>query len=436
MTHASWYVMAGAALLSMIAGSCRSGGNTSAAPHTPPAAGGTEGASSVHTEATAFFATQPSYFQPLADTRPPEGLQAMDSVTCGGCHVDQLTEWRDSIHARAWDDDQYQAELAKDPAIRWICINCHLPLFDQQAQLPVGLTEGDLRQPVLKDNPGYDEALRDDAIGCAACHVREGWVEGPTGASPGAPHRTRASGDLVEPTFCTRCHGVEVYVDQLDLVCAFATGREWETWRGGQPEGAATRCQDCHMPRVEHRRWIGASPAAGPHHAFPGSLIPKRPADTAAFEALQGLIPEGVEVALSVAPPEPGSGAQASVRVTLTNANAGHSVPTGDPERYLEVLTTVTGPGGVELARQVDVIRVRYEWHPKPKLVSDNRLTANEARTLEVPFVAPAAGEIEVTVQVDKYRIDEHALAYHNLEGKVVPGRPSSTTRLTVPVAP
>lgn len=423
-----------AVTLSMLAPSCRPGGG-GAAPATGSALE-SEGTSpdDVHTGAAAFFAGQPAYFRPLADTRPPEGLESMDSATCGGCHPDQLAEWRDSIHARAWDDDQYQAELKKDPGIRWICINCHLPLFDQQPQLPLGLTDGDLRQPVLADNPSFDETLRDDAIGCAACHVREGWIEGPTGSSPGSPHRTRVSAELTKPAFCTRCHGVEVYVDQLDLVCAFATGREWETWRGAQPADAPTRCQDCHMPATEHRRWAGTSAAQGPHHAFPGSLIPKRPSDTAAFEALQTIFPEGAEVSVTVVPQNPPGGMEATVRVTLTNANAGHSVPTGDPERYLTVRTTVTSPGGEVLADQVDVIRARYEWHPKPRLLSDNRLAAGEERTIEVPFTANDSTQLEVVVQVDKYRMDDHALAYHHLEGKIVTGRTSSRTVITVPV--
>ncbi len=430
--------------LSMTAPSCRGGtgrnaadpGRDGAENEVSDAVASVEAAGTVHDQAANFFAGQPEYFRPLADTPPPEGLGAMDSATCGACHVDQLAEWRDSIHARAWDDDQYQAELAKDPAIRWICINCHLPLFDQQAQLPVGLTNGELRQPIQADNPTYDAVLRDDAIGCAACHVREGWVEGPTGLSPGAPHRTREGAGLREPAFCTRCHGVEVVVDELDLVCAFATGREWEAWRSSRPEGTPTRCQDCHMPTVEHRRWSGAAPAPGRHHAFPGSLIPKRPADREAFEALQAIFPEGVEVDLSVRPETPAANSEASVRVTLTNARAGHSVPTGDPERYLEVRTTVTGPHGTTLTEQVDVIRARYEWHPKPKLLSDNRLAAGEQRALTVPFTAPDGGAVQVSVQVDKYRIDEHALAYHHLEGVVVPGRMSSRTEVSVAIAP
>jgi len=407
---------------------CRKPGGADAAASTPTPTG------DVHADAAAFFATQPEYFRPLAHTGVPEGLQAMDAATCGGCHQDQLAEWRDSIHARAWDDDQYQAELKKDPAIHWICINCHLPLYDQQAQLPVGIEDGDLRRARLVDNPGYDETLRDDAIGCAACHVREGWVEGPTGESPGSPHPTRKSPDLTTSGFCTRCHGVEVTVEQLDLVCAFATGREWEAWNAAQPEGQGKTCQGCHMPVIEHRRWVGSAPAPGQAHSFPGSLIPKRESDREAFARWQEVFPEGVTATVAFDPPSPAPGSQAHAVITVTNANAGHAVPTGDPERYLEVAMAVRDDAGAALAERTEVIRVKFRWHPPPPVQEyDNRLTPGEARAFRVPFQVPASGAATATVAVDKYRIDEEALAYHDLEGVVVPGRPSVRAEVSLP---
>ncbi len=411
-------------LLLLTVPSCREGRAQGAAAAEAGTAAGATG--DVHADAAAFFATQPEDFRPLAHPAVPAGLEAMDAGTCGGCHQDQLAEWRDSIHARAWDDDQYQAELHKDPAIRWICINCHLPLYDQQARLPVGLAGDDLRKPTLVDNPGYDEKLRDDAIGCAACHVRDGHVEGPTGVADGAPHATRKSPDLTTAAFCTRCHGVEVTVEQLDLVCAFATGREHDSWVAAQPPGEAKTCQGCHMPVIEHRRWVGAAPAPGEAHSFPGSLIPKRPSDTEAFARWQEVFPEGVEARVAFEPADPAPGSQATAVFTVHNVHAGHSVPTGDPERYLDVKMAVRDGAGQALAEQAEVIRVKFRWHPPPpEKLYDNRLTHGEARTFRVPFQVPASGAASATVEVDKYRIDQEALEYHDLVGVVVPGRPS-----------
>jgi hypothetical protein len=388
----------------------------------------------VHARASAFFATQPEYFQPLADTPPPTGLQAMDTSVCVGCHPSQVTEWRDSIHARAWDDDQYQAELNKDPGIRWICINCHLPLYDSQPELPVGLEDGDLRRPQLEPNPTYSEALRDDAIGCAACHVRDGHVEGPTGEAPGAPHATRRSANLTDSEFCIRCHGVEVRVEQLDLVCAFATGREWSEWSQGQDP--APTCQSCHMPQVEHQRWVGAPVAPGSLHAFPGSLIPKRPSDAEAFEARQAQFPEGLSATVSFEPQMPRRGQRAELVVTLTNDRAGHSVPTGDPERYVEALIRIGDARGNLIAERVEISRAKFAWHPTPKLEYDNRITAGETRTYRIPFDVGDAQGLVGEVQVYKYRIDEEALKYHHLEDKVVAGRRSGGQKVLVPTGP
>jgi len=388
----------------------------------------------VHARAAAFFASQPEYFRPLADTPPPAGLEAMDTGTCAGCHPAQVGQWRDSIHARAWDDDQYQAELTKDPGIHWICINCHLPLYDQQARLPVGLEEGDLRRPELADNPTYNETLRDDAIGCAACHVRDGHVEGPTGTAPAAPHATRRSETLSTSEFCLRCHGVEVRVEQLDMVCAFATGREWGEWSAGQEEPRT--CQSCHMPQVEYKRWIGAEASPGPMHAFPGSLIPKRPSDAEAFEKLQEVFPEGLTATVNFEPRQPRRGQKAELVVTLTNDNAGHSVPTGDPERYIEVRIYVADHTGKVIAEQTEIARAKFEWHPTPALQYDNRIAAGESRTYRIPFDVGDAQGLMGEVHVHKYRIDEEALAYHHLEEKVVAGRRSSAMSVKVSTGP
>ena len=423
MVHRTVFLVATVAALGAFALACTARSSASSPP---------EG--DVHARASAFFATQPEYFRPLADTSPPAGLQAMDTSVCVGCHPSQVTEWRDSIHARAWDDDQYQAELDKDPGVRWICINCHLPLYDQQQELPVGLQDGDLRRPQLEPNPTYSEALRDDAIGCAACHVREGHVEGPTGEAPGAPHATRRSSNLTTSQFCIRCHGVEVRVEELDLVCAFATGREWSEWSRGQDP--APTCQSCHMPQVEHQRWVGAPVAPGSLHVFPGSLIPKRPSDAEAFEARQEQFPEGLSTTATFEPLLPRQGETAELVVTLTNDRAGHSVPTGDPERYVELRVRIGDARGNLLLEHVEVVRAKYEWHPTPRLVSDNRIAAGETRTYRIPFEVGDAKGLVGEVHLHKYRIDQEALEYHHLQDKVVAGRGYRADRIMVSTGP
>lgn len=179
------------------------------------------------------------------------------------------------------------------------------------------------------------------------------------------------------------------------------------------------------MPEVIHRRWAGAQPTPGRHHSFPGSLIAKRPQDREAFEALQSIFPEGVEASVSLDPAAPDRGEGAAIVVTLHNTRAGHSVPTGDPERFLDARMTVTDGDGQVLVENVEPIRAKFEWWPSPKLLWDNRLQAGEQREYREVFAVGEAREIVGSVSIDKYRIDAEALEYHHLQDKVVAGRPS-----------
>ena len=77
----------------------------------------------------------------------PEGLTSLSSATCGSCHQEHYKEWQVSTHAHAWTDLQYQAELKKESS-PFMCINCHIPLQNQQEFIIKGLVDGDIYQPV------------------------------------------------------------------------------------------------------------------------------------------------------------------------------------------------------------------------------------------------------------------------------------------------
>ena len=63
-----------------------------------------------------------------------------------------------------------------------------------------------------------------------------------------------------------------------------------------------------------------------------------------------------------------------------------------------------------------------YEWHPKPKKISDNRLAPQEVRKLS--FELPGAEEADrIRVVASRWRISEDNLKYHDLEGRYVPGQ-------------
>ncbi|MDP6908218.1 MAG: multiheme c-type cytochrome, partial [Flavobacteriales bacterium] len=170
----------------------------------------------------------------------PEGLTSLSSATCGACHQEHYKEWQLSTHAHAWTDLQYQAELKKESS-PFMCINCHIPLQNQQEFIIKGLVDGDIYQPVKEKNPNFDKALQQEGINCASCHVRNGAVLGPTGTDK-APHTTVKDTTHLSEQLCISCHNANAVVTPT-LACTFETGDEWKAG----PFYGQKNCISCHM---------------------------------------------------------------------------------------------------------------------------------------------------------------------------------------------
>ncbi|MFN8587636.1 MAG: multiheme c-type cytochrome [Candidatus Eisenbacteria bacterium] len=359
----------------------------------------------------AFYASRPVFEQPFAEQRVPKGLKTLSADECGSCHTAIWREWRQSVHAQAWVDEQFQAELAKQPGVAWLCVNCHTPLVNQLDSLVVRLEGGDVEKPVLRRNPRYaGDALRDEAITCAVCHVRDGVVEGPYGNTK-APHATRANPALRSAEFCLRCHqAVQAYPGKT-FVCTFATGDEW---RAGPFFAAGTVCQDCHMPAVERPLADGSPVRRTGMHGWIGSHLRKgHETLPALWDSLAAVRPPGVALgadsALAKAGPD-------SLRWTVraTNANAGHRLPTGDPERAVLVTLAALDARGDTLASHTTRIAQRWEWWPAPRRLSDDRLAPGETRTLELRWPAGTRVARLVATAVNE-RISDANADYHRL---------------------
>ncbi|MEL6346539.1 MAG: multiheme c-type cytochrome [Myxococcota bacterium] len=390
----------------------------------PPVAEGVETPPPTLADARAFYAAQPQMLRPFPYTPTPAGLTDLRAETCGSCHQEIYAEWTVSTHAHAWEGDpQFQAELHKstqpDSDVGWMCVNCHTPLENQLPKL-VGRLEGGARnQPVYVDNPNFDRALQLEAITCAGCHVRDGVILGPWGDSA-APHPVKKSERLLSADACTQCHQANAHFPELTLACMFNTGEEW----ANSPAAAeGQRCQSCHMPEVERPVVPWGQPRQTRRHWFGGSLIPKTPADAADLKPLEDVYPEGMSVSWAQLPDALTAGAQASVSVRYINDAAGHWLPSGDPERFILVTLRARDAQGAVLAEAEAKIGKVVEWYPEIRVQSDNRLKPGEARELSLAFTPTNAGPVQIEVEASKWRITEENLAYHDLQGEVVPGR-------------
>jgi hypothetical protein len=416
--------------------------------------------------AKSFYNSRPHFQQPLAETEVPEGLPDLSAETCGSCHEAIYKEWKVSTHRRAWTDPQFQAELHKSRGrnkdgsakkrddVGWMCVNCHTPLMNQMERLTVGLEDGNIGKPKYVDNPNFEEGLKDEGITCAGCHVRDGKVYGPWGDT-NAPHPTAKKEKLESEKACTQCHQAEAKWPSRNLACFFTTGEEWKRSKYGQRDQT---CQSCHMPEVERPLVPGGKERTTRRHWFGGSLIPKRPEYEGELEPLREVYGSGakIEVLPGTAPPtreedrdagsddqKPGLLEASSCpdeaeacryfRIRATNAYAGHGLPTGDPERHIDIRGEVEGDGEDGPVTVVEQrIGSKYKWWPEIVLQYDNRLEPEDH--LDTRIAVPES-ELPATLEVvaRKYRMYTGAYEHHDLEGKYVRGRKfhTSTWRLT-----
>lgn len=154
------------------------------------------------------------------------GVDMADPEACAACHGDIVTEWKESMHARAHHDNDpvYGAmrELRmkkQGEKVGRKCQNCHNPLSKEDPDTPAGKV----------------------GVACGACHTSEDADAGESGDGR---------------TVCLTCHDA---TKNPAGVAACTTGPE-------NGEAGEVPCAACHLPKAEdgHARHI----FAGPHRAW------------------------------------------------------------------------------------------------------------------------------------------------------------------------
>ena len=331
----------------------------------------------------------------------PEGLGSLSAETCGACHQDHYAEWKTSTHAHAWTDMQFQAEIKKESS-PYLCINCHIPLENQQEFIVDGLIEGDVYRPSQKKNYRWDVNLQKEGITCAACHVRNNAVIGPTGTDK-APHKTVKDPKFLSETLCISCHNAVAAVTP-EIACAFETGDEWKAG----PFANEKNCIACHMEEVTRSVVPGYPERKSHYHSFPGSGIPKvTGAETTSlngFEFYPGELKSHYR-----------SNQKIQYRFDVKNEHAGHRLPTGDPERFVLFKFFVVNEKGETVWKKTERIGEKWQWYPTAKKLEDNNLDPKERRSFELLIDELPIGSYTFNVKVTKHRMDEKTAAFNKL---------------------
>ena len=332
----------------------------------------------------------------------PEGLTSLSAKQCGACHQKHYEEWKLSTHAHAWTDLQFQAELKKESS-PYLCINCHIPLQNQQEHIVTGLIEGDIYQPVKEKNPHFDRELQQEGINCASCHVRNNAIIGPTGTAK-APHKTIKDTLFLSEQLCISCHNANAVVTPT-LACTFETGDEWKAG----PYFGQKNCISCHMEEIRREIVPGFGERLSHLHYFAGSGIPKF--DTVETKMLNGLAfyPSTLEKSYAI-------NDEITYSLKVKNEFAGHKVPTGDPERFFSISFELKNETGTILSTKTERIGERWEWYPEAKKLADNNLLPNEVRIFTLSYKAEKREKLTLSVEVTKNRLDKKSAHYNNLQ--------------------
>jgi hypothetical protein len=334
----------------------------------------------------------------------PEGLSSLSAKQCGACHQEHYKEWRMSTHAHAWTDLQFQAELKKESS-PFMCINCHIPLQNQQEYIIEGLIEGDIYKPVKKENPHFDKELQQEGITCVSCHVRNNTVIGTIGSS-NAPHKTTKDAVFLSEQLCISCHNATAVITPT-LACTFETGDEWKAG----PYVEEKNCISCHMETVKREIVPGYEERDSHLHFFAGSGIPKF--DTVRTNILNGLgiYPSPIKKWYTLT-----DSLKYSLRVK--NEFAGHKVPTGDPERFFNIDFVLKDLNKQVLFSKTNRIGEEWEWYPEAKKLADNNLLPNEERVYKFRYLPLKKGELRLEVKVTKHRLNQASADYNKLKSK------------------
>jgi len=235
-----------------------------------------------------------------------------------------------------------------------------------------------VEKAVKAPNPDYDQALQQEGITCAGCHVRDGVILGPFDDSV-APHPTQFDPRFRTTEICYRCHQVPKGPFQFYNVGPCGTFPEYEGTYFARERGLI--CQSCHMPEIERPMAEGGPIRLGRQHLWRGGHDPEQ-------------IKSALAVQLAADPPQPHPGRPTTFTLTLINAGAGHKLPTGDPDRYFTVEFRVVDGSGRVVKDQADSMGRWILWQPVIVELYDNRLPPLASRDYRFTYRMPGSSDV------------------------------------------
>lgn len=325
--------------------------------------------------------------------RPTAALEPVETATgahparrCGECHAAIQQAWATSAHASSDRSPIYRA--MREASGRDDCDRCHAPLR--------AWVQGDERlvaEGVTCDVCHTLREVKPDRHGTAleldlASAVRYGSL---CDAKDHYFHRMGCAPLFSRSELCGGCHLWTTHTSagsELDVRTTYAD------WHSGPRAATNPTCQGCHMPAVVGEVAVGwVTEAEVSDHGMYG------PGDELRGRAL--------ELGLTIVPEDQ----RLRVELEVTNAGAGHRLPTGLPGRRIVVRANAIGVEGVPIASEeriyarilVDGSGLEAPFYAAQRVASDTCLAPYEARHERLWL--PRDGVVEVRVEVFEHPI-------------------------------
>lgn len=345
-----------------------------------------------------------------------EGLALVPAARCGECHGQLEAEWRKSAHAQADASPSYQRMRAA--AGTTACDACHAPLRRFAAT----------------------DAVNDEGVSCDGCHTltpgppSAGSGPGPIwhpednvrygpicDAQPHYFHRMGCAPWFRESPYCATCHDGPRHLPTA-LGNPTPLFPEYQEWRDEYSTAGSQDCQVCHMPATRREVAVGSAERTGIRdHSF------------ALRERLLGRALSG-QARITAAGPS------LHVVITLTNSGAGHAVPTGLPERRLQVGVVALDASGKVTTRDehsrgrvlVDASGQEAPFYAAVRVERDTRIHPGKTET--DAFELPAAGASKLQIFVNRRPLSP--VIWGRLGGNPLPDEPMLKAEIPLPPPP
>lgn len=278
--------------------------------------------------------------------RPPASPDGLSERSCAPCHAEIAAEWDASLHHRSFENAYFARAYSLEKTA--FCRKCHAPSADPGKEPP--------------------EAARALGVGCLSCHGSPRGIVGIVGSEGSANgHPVVGDSRLATTLACGGCH-------QFDFPHGPGQPKPMQNTLEEHKLSSYSDlpCQDCHMKAV-----TGPNGRSHRDHRFRVQGDPEMMAQAVRVESVR--FSRG-EARLSIAP-----------------GKIGHSFPTGDLFRQVEVRAFPLDGAGRPLpmvARETLGRRFRIQFvntSAAARETRDSRLTGPREVKLSLPLWARRA---------------------------------------------